>query len=177
MDSSQSHHIIARKLEIYGKENAILRKQLEDYKRENGELSLLKTELEQQIVKLQLECQKLRENSQSLKCERDELASKFCSSAMEVTILKKQLLNCTQENGELMASKGKVEKELSRLRQEIAMAEEEKVREISRREKEGEKKVKIMEELLKRGCERYGDVEGEEQEIPEGIRQCQGCCY
>lgn len=151
MDSSPPYFIIAHKLELYAKENAILRKQLEDYGRENGELSLLKTELEQQIAKLQFERQKLRENSQSLMSERDEFASKFRSSAMEATILKKQLLNCTQENGELVASKGKVEKELSRLREEIARAEEEKVREMSRREKEAEKKLKMMEDVLKRG--------------------------
>lgn len=160
MDSSQPYLIIGRKLEFYAKENAILRKQLEDYGRENGELSLLKTELEQQIAKLQFECQKLRENSQSLMSERDEFASKFRSSAMEVTILKKQVLNCNQENEELVASKGKVEKELSRLREEIARAEEEKVRETSRREKEAEKKVNMMEELWKRTKK---DVEGLEE--------------
>lgn len=147
---------MAHKLQNSVMDNTILTKQLENWKKEHGELLLIKVEIERKLAESQIECQNLRKSSESLMRERDEQASKF---TMEIEILKKQLRHYKEENQELAASKLAAHEELSQLVGEIDRAEEEKKREISRREKEAEEKVeKVMEDLERREKQRKDEV-------------------
>ncbi|KAJ8436579.1 hypothetical protein Cgig2_031520 [Carnegiea gigantea] len=83
MDSSQPYFIIAHKLELYAKENAILRKQLEDYGRENEiaraeeekvrEMSRREQEAEKKVKMMEDILKRVEKDMETLKEENKKL--------------------------------------------------------------------------------------------------------